>query len=747
MKLDWAAIRDIWTLCAEKEEARKTELQVNIPFYQRPYSWKEEHIHNLVSDFNNNLETGDNKEYFTGSVVVVKEDEDTKLNLIDGQQRITTLFLLNYLNFLISRSYIEEELILKECANVSEELSTLSDSYYYLTSRQGKDIFNDIKTDLSSLINKKLQSTDTSNISSDFDDILKKFQNTIALPNKNLTDESVYLHDTIKLNEKYLNPNQLALTYSRKSYNEQLKEALSRVTIVVDHSRNIEFLCQKHENEYSYVNQYINALSALFENILSACNYYDPQNHDIPIVKAKKIITFISSMLKNVKFCVVRTSSLSDAYTLFEVLNDRALTVDDLDLVKNIIFKHYCISSNDEETTKDINIESLDKLWGEAFESGKKTQNKLIAYLGTVYLTQDTSIQYKETSKYRSPNEKRLKSIQKYNYISAKRDIQIFKMVKTILVNFELRYQNQNDKVIELEINPNNTFIIRAINLLHAFNYHGVLPALVNPIIDSFISNYSNDTNQEINCDRFEKYVNSLKSINCKNTEYKNDYIQLEKWAFEIWKATLKAKGYDTLRKKITINVIRNKSTEISKDTETILNDEFNTVINDWRYGKDNLRAKVLFINLFSTVKNSSNKLIFDTPAGYSFKTTKIHLDHLDAETPDPNCPEKYFRPKTPGFLREDFTNSIGNMMCLDSEDNNSKSNGPLFDSIIYYSNLHPNHWMITELFDMLNDSQNAASVSIGDKIVKVPNENFFSTRKKMLLNYFTEMLGRTLSI
>lgn len=63
-----------------------------IPSYQRGYRWEEEHVEMLLNDI---YENGDNN-YSLQPVVVKKIGEET-YELIDGQQRTTTLFLiLNY---------------------------------------------------------------------------------------------------------------------------------------------------------------------------------------------------------------------------------------------------------------------------------------------------------------------------------------------------------------------------------------------------------------------------------------------------------------------------------------------------------------------------------------------------------------------------------------------------------------------------------------------------------------------------
>lgn len=72
-----------------------------IPDYQRPYAWDEEQCQTLWDDIftfafpENNVDQFDDKkdEYFLGSVVTYKNDRDQS-EVIDGQQRLTTLLLL-----------------------------------------------------------------------------------------------------------------------------------------------------------------------------------------------------------------------------------------------------------------------------------------------------------------------------------------------------------------------------------------------------------------------------------------------------------------------------------------------------------------------------------------------------------------------------------------------------------------------------------------------------------------------------
>lgn len=70
-----------------------------IPEYQRPYRWGIEECDTLWTDiinfFTEMNNPGADQEYFLGTVVTcIEEDDKNKIDIIDGQQRITSLLLL-----------------------------------------------------------------------------------------------------------------------------------------------------------------------------------------------------------------------------------------------------------------------------------------------------------------------------------------------------------------------------------------------------------------------------------------------------------------------------------------------------------------------------------------------------------------------------------------------------------------------------------------------------------------------------
>lgn len=72
-----------------------SEFNYNIPSYQRPYSWTTQEAGILFDDLYDFYTNEDKEEnYFLGSIVLIKQDDFPKSDVIDGQQRLTTLTIL-----------------------------------------------------------------------------------------------------------------------------------------------------------------------------------------------------------------------------------------------------------------------------------------------------------------------------------------------------------------------------------------------------------------------------------------------------------------------------------------------------------------------------------------------------------------------------------------------------------------------------------------------------------------------------
>ena len=70
------------------------DYEFEIPEYQRPYAWGVEESLQLLSDLSGALERDTEEPYFLGSIVLVKAPGNPRSEVIDGQQRLTTLTIL-----------------------------------------------------------------------------------------------------------------------------------------------------------------------------------------------------------------------------------------------------------------------------------------------------------------------------------------------------------------------------------------------------------------------------------------------------------------------------------------------------------------------------------------------------------------------------------------------------------------------------------------------------------------------------
>ncbi|MEN9446643.1 MAG: hypothetical protein RL728_1155, partial [Bacteroidota bacterium] len=75
------------------------EIDLVIPEYQRPYVWTENQIEEMLLDwedhfFKDKIFKEDAVEYYLGAIMIYQNGE--KFEIIDGQQRLTTLLIMDY---------------------------------------------------------------------------------------------------------------------------------------------------------------------------------------------------------------------------------------------------------------------------------------------------------------------------------------------------------------------------------------------------------------------------------------------------------------------------------------------------------------------------------------------------------------------------------------------------------------------------------------------------------------------------
>lgn len=74
--------------------------RIDVPLYQRSYTWKREKVSVLFEDLINHHKEKSNKAYYLGQLVFIKNTSTDTIEVLDGQQRLTTLYI--FINALIN---------------------------------------------------------------------------------------------------------------------------------------------------------------------------------------------------------------------------------------------------------------------------------------------------------------------------------------------------------------------------------------------------------------------------------------------------------------------------------------------------------------------------------------------------------------------------------------------------------------------------------------------------------------------
>lgn len=147
-----------------KDKALEADIKFNIPIYQRLYVWKEEQVKKLLEDTYNAYtisKENPEKDYYLGGIIAVKNGK--RYDLIDGQQRFTTLWLIgqqlqeDFIPFLKDRMHFsirdhaneffkrtgrieDEKSINNELKNIKDAITTISN---YFTDKKEKKEFSE----------------------------------------------------------------------------------------------------------------------------------------------------------------------------------------------------------------------------------------------------------------------------------------------------------------------------------------------------------------------------------------------------------------------------------------------------------------------------------------------------------------------------------------------------------------------------------------------------------------------------
>lgn len=756
--LDTAEIKDLQSLITNGNI-----LNIKVKFYQRPYRWTAKKVTDLFEDYRDNRESalmnGDNsKEYFIGAVVFVdervQEEKDSgkiwKYQVVDGQQRFTTLFLFNYIKYILLVKKVDEAARGNKSRDFNASLEAMEACYKGFI---GENNLNEIERANSDLSN-AFDNANQQRIDIDLKDLNKWRQRVgwIADPDISAND---YYEKCRAAMYSFLQNEELGITYENDNFNKYFKEALAKIVIKFSNASEAAFCLESvedyDENDETQVEfPYVQRAFGIFEQIKQLYKVINPNAAD-SYIKLCGYINLIDEMLENIKLCMIVSSDEDDAYKLFETLNDRSESVNDLELLKNYFYKTYTETSGEPQKQVLKNISMLDNRWRDIFFKYEELEPEIFEYM-TVFFTGNTS---------KNTNERKRKLIK--NYLSSykrtykpysfeviNRDFYYIEYIQKILLKIHRIDMTAMRKVSEdsqmslfIENDLNASIVKRALGLAMNLPY----PVVVASLICDIIHNYANNANNGTSFDIYLEDV--LNEERCKNK-----YPGLWKDACVLWKVTILSRNYespkllsDILAEKCNISrtsVSRKVEDQIIQFDANVLEEsevykEFQEWISEWKFsdGAGKIKIKNLFMHLFLKYDLDKNtgklKRASHIVRTYAIEAIKQDLEHMDASRMDKQNKTRYFHYNLTD--RTDFTNGLGNMIPLPVAINRGKHNTPMKDTMTAFSEENLTGWIFEEAIDLFQKNHTVINN------YEVPTEAFFNKRKDLLIAYFKRIV------
>ena len=298
--------------------------RVNIPIYQRSYSWEWKHVDDFLNDLEYQLNSSSPDSYqFLGMVVYVfKEDQSKEIEVIDGQQRITTYYLIcSILNDWIEYEFIRdlpvsekmESSQLNHLNNVKRSIDDIlweEESFAEHDYTAGKWKLPRLYTDNTYKKDKEM----TEYFLKDLEEIKKEIKPDTHMSCIDLTKTT----NPLTIRHRLFNPkNDFKHVSGHPMFNKTAK------TVIIGLASNVAKARPITKNYDSIKEWFTNTIVDLKKG-------EDRYN------KIKKLINVLTKQLKVIPF---QTKNHSEAFTLFEVLNDRGMAVSQADLLKNLCIK------------------------------------------------------------------------------------------------------------------------------------------------------------------------------------------------------------------------------------------------------------------------------------------------------------------------------------------------------------------------------------------------------------------------
>jgi uncharacterized protein with ParB-like and HNH nuclease domain len=382
-----------------------------IPLQQRDYDWPNgEGIRDLLTDLDihlNNLGSqippgvpATMSDYYYAGTILCENQNSNSLKLIDGQQRITTLFLLNFTGYLLSK-YRLCNIPLCDPRTFAIELSTRFTSF--VKWEQRCFIKNELSDNILDYLNNENSSDDKISYT-----LLERIGSADASPSVNYWPK--------------LKP--------RLNYDDQ-DTLMPRFMNTILES---EIQITSGEINYSYTNernQYSSALAIILD-------YFRTKARDWPNITVDKsienVILFLEYYISHLAMTCIISDNCDDSFVLFEILNERGEDVTALDLLKNLILE--------KERSSGLSIPDFKNRW---FRIKKNVKESCGTKADSVF------VKFLIRSESSTIDRKHISYLRNINYPSQDLRNQIF--INELVYNFFLRVEKISEILHQIHIN------------------------------------------------------------------------------------------------------------------------------------------------------------------------------------------------------------------------------------------------------------------------------------------------------
>ena len=356
---------------------------INIPIFQRPYSWTKDEISQFVADLDNCLMNEDQR-HFYGLIVYVSNQKNNKIiDVIDGQQRLTTITIL----LSIIRDLLEDYAL------------------NYTMDEEDQQEINTTVVLIKSILSSELQG------------------HKVKLHSENETN---FENDFIEIIQRQITSYSDKEKSPRKEYEEMPQGSKDRFSIKSNYLYTYKNDARRTRHKTSYKN-YL----ALHTYIKEKLKLLDTTQECY-----KFLIKVYKKIINDFRIIPFHVDSYDRAFEYFEVLNDRGLDVSALDLIKNRCLQIPGITASERK--------SIFESWSEVFRNTLDHTYNLIQFVRYAYMSEYGHITNKKVyDKYKTLiNPMDFEKVIDYLGGPLLVNAKIFKDIQSITTNLDSKIHN-----------------------------------------------------------------------------------------------------------------------------------------------------------------------------------------------------------------------------------------------------------------------------------------------------------------